>query len=202
MDQKVGGTYSKFYVTLEGSGSDFTETSVTCEDAEGLKADDPMHCFAYFTGLTADTDYAMSVNPSTDGTNDIKDNTVTLTKTHTPKSAKNLGEKNIRLTSFNILWQNNLRNADIDICFKHHDISELSKFQAILINKHGQTQKINEANMKNGNEVCISASNLDIGSFHLDDLITLVVIKRGEDGFSVLASGHTEVSFVGNQIIH
>ncbi|CAL4064901.1 unnamed protein product, partial [Meganyctiphanes norvegica] len=169
----------------------FVHTVVTCADEDET---DNFHCFGYFVGVIPEKAYDLSVEekPKT------QKPTITLKGTTTPTFLKEVTGMSMKISSVNTKWHKGLRSFEVSTCVHQAETSTPSTFEAILINKRGQWEKVKGVTHQIGDELCFDALHVNMYNFDLSEDLTLVVVKRGSDGLTVLESANTNISVGAN----
>lgn len=170
------------------NGPPYTEATVKCGDSYE-------HCYSYFIDLEApDQAYTVSIQP-----NNKSDPNMIISDSITMKGKpKNPRKQGINIDVIDLEWLHGSLSFNVSVCFNPTKSEEdLSSYQLLIINRKSQwIKKTGHIQLQAKGNHCFSPTTLDYKTFNIADRIAVIVTKRGEDGFNVLASGQTDVYFI------
>lgn len=164
----------------------YTEATVKCGHSYE-------HCYSYFIDLEAQA-YTVSIQPhNKSDPNTIISESITMKgKTENPR------KQGINIDVIDLEWLHGSSSFNVSVCFNPTESEEdFSSYQLLIINRKSQwIKKTGHIQLQAKGNHCFSPTTLDYKTFNIADRIAVIVTKRGEDGFSVLASGQTNVYFI------
>lgn len=186
------GDPKTYYATLTTTGAallgpPYTNATINCGD--GIP-----YCYSYFIDLSeSNTIYTVSIQP-----NDENDTDMITSNETTTGEGQNLLTQGINIDVIDLEWLHGSSSFNASVCFNPAESEEdLSSYQLLIINRKSQwIKKTGHIQLQAKGNHCFSPTTLDYKTFNIADRIAVIVTKRGEDGFSVLASGQTDVYFI------
>lgn len=170
------------------NGPPYTEATVKCGDSYE-------DCYSYFIDLEdPDHVYTVSIQPhAKDDPHKIISDSITM-----KGKPENPRKQGINIDVIDLEWLHGSSSFNVSVCFNPTESEEdFSSYQLLIINRKSQwIKKTGHIQLQAKGNHCFSPTTLDYKTFNIADRIAVIVTKRGEDGFSVLASGQTNVYFI------
>lgn len=170
------------------NGPPYTEATVKCGDSYE-------DCYSYFIDLEdPDHVYTVSIQPhAKDDPHKIISDSITM-----KGKPENPRKQGINIDVIDLEWLHGNSSFNVSVCFNPMESEEdLSSYQLLIINRKSQwIKKTGHIQLQAKGNHCFSPTTLDYKTFNIADRIAVIVTKRGEDGFNVLASGQTDVYFI------